>query len=73
MIARWKTLQDNLRRRMVVEPLGELPRFVAGADAAFSEDKTRVLAAAVRDCGPPVGGIGSAGGGGGQEPIDRNV
>ena len=32
---------------MRIEPLDPLPRFVAGADAAFSEDKQKVLAAAV--------------------------
>jgi len=32
---------------MRIEPLSPLPRFVAGADAAFSEDKQKVLAAAV--------------------------
>lgn len=32
---------------MIVAPLAPLPRFVAGVDAAFSSDKTTVLAAAV--------------------------
>ena len=32
---------------MRIEPLDPLPRFVAGADAAFLEDKRKVLAAAV--------------------------
>lgn len=43
----WKAEQNRLRERLVVESLGEVPRFVAGADAAFSPDKTKVLAAAV--------------------------
>jgi deoxyribonuclease V len=43
----WKVEQEELGRRRVEEPLGEVPRFVAGVDAAFSPDKTRVLAAAV--------------------------
>ena len=33
--------------RTIVRPLAPLPRYIAGADAAFSPDKTRVLAAAV--------------------------
>jgi deoxyribonuclease V len=32
---------------LIIAPLDPLPRFVAGADAAFSEDKKKVLAAAV--------------------------
>jgi deoxyribonuclease V len=43
----WKAQQAQLRRRMVVEPLAPLPRYVAGADAAFSGDKSTVFAAAV--------------------------
>src|SRR5690606_10448334 len=36
------------RRAMArFEPLAELPRFVAGADAAFSKDKATIFAAAV--------------------------
>lgn len=47
LIAQWKAEQIEMRRRLVVEPLRPLPRFVAGADAAYSEDKKTVLAAAV--------------------------
>jgi deoxyribonuclease V len=47
LIAQWKATQAELRQRMIVRPLTPLPRFVAGADAAFSEDKKRVYAAAV--------------------------
>src|SRR4051812_49840905 len=36
-----------MRSGLVVRPLEPLPRFVAGADAAYSADKTTVLAAAV--------------------------
>jgi len=47
MVAGWKRAQLDMRRRMVVAPLRPLPRFVAGADVAFSTDKQTVLAAAV--------------------------
>jgi deoxyribonuclease V len=47
LVQSWKAKQHELRRRMIVEPLDPLPRFVAGADAAFSEDKATVFAAAV--------------------------
>ncbi len=43
----WKVTQRELRERLFVVPLSPLPRFVAGADAAFSSDKTTVFAAAV--------------------------
>jgi deoxyribonuclease V len=47
MVNGWKQAQLAMRRRMVVAPLLPLPRFVAGADVAFSSDKRTVLAAAV--------------------------
>src|SRR5688572_21825544 len=47
LIEQWKAIQSDLRQRMVVAPLRPLPRFVAGADAAFSSDKTRVFAVAL--------------------------
>jgi deoxyribonuclease V len=47
LIAQWKATQAELRARMVVAPLRPLPRYVAGADAAFSGDKASVYAAAV--------------------------
>jgi deoxyribonuclease V len=47
LVEQWKRQQESLRRRMIVVPLKRLPRLVAGADAAFSADKTRVFAAAV--------------------------
>jgi len=51
IIASWKKTQLELRKKMMIAPLDPLPRFVAGADAAFSEDKQKVLAAAVvYDC-----------------------
>lgn len=47
LLARWRATQQALRSRMIVAPLQPLPRFVAGADAAFSADKRTVFAAAV--------------------------
>src|SRR5436190_5509054 len=47
LIQEWKAEQIEMRRRLIVQPLNPLPRFVAGADAAYSEDKKIVLAAAV--------------------------
>jgi deoxyribonuclease V len=47
LIQEWKAEQVEMRRRLVVRPLEPLPRFVAGADVAFSPDKKTVLAAAV--------------------------
>jgi len=47
LIESWKAKQLELRARMIVAPLSPLPLFVAGADAAFSEDKSTVFAAAV--------------------------
>jgi deoxyribonuclease V len=47
LIQRWKAEQTQMRRRLVVRRLEPLPRFVAGADVAFSADKSAVLAAAV--------------------------
>ena len=47
LVKRWKATQARLRDRMVVEPLEPLPRFVAGADCAFSADKKTIYATAV--------------------------
>ena len=47
LIEQWKARQNELRARLVVAPLAPLPRFVAGADGAFTSDKRFVLAAAV--------------------------
>src|SRR5688500_4706464 len=47
LLESWKARQSELRERMAVAPLRPLPRFVAGADAAFSSDKSTVFAAAV--------------------------
>lgn len=47
LVEGWKASQRDLRQRLLVRPLAPLPRFVAGADAAFSNDRSTVLAAAV--------------------------
>ncbi len=47
MIQQWKATQTRLRDQVRIEPLEPVPRFVAGADVAFSPDKQTVLAAAV--------------------------
>lgn len=47
LIGRWKATQAAMRQKLIVAPLDPLPRFVAGADAAFSPDKSKVYAAAV--------------------------
>ena len=47
LVAEWKETQTRLRGRMMVAPLEPLPRFVAGADCAFSADKQNIFAAAV--------------------------
>lgn len=47
LIVQWKAKQAELRARIEVRPLDPLPRFVAGADAAFSSDKKSIFAAAL--------------------------
>lgn len=47
LIVEWKQAQMEMRQRLMVEPLRELPRYVAGADVAFSPDKKTVLAVAL--------------------------
>jgi deoxyribonuclease V len=47
LVAAWKATQARLRERMIVAPLEPQPRFVAGADCAFSADKKTIFAAAV--------------------------
>lgn len=46
-IQSWKQQQSSLREKMRIEPLAELPRFIAGADCAFSKIHQRVYASAV--------------------------
>ncbi len=47
LVQKWKATQSRLRKGMIVAPLEPLPRFVAGADCAFSADKQNIFAAAV--------------------------
>ena len=47
LIEKWKAEQNEMRRRLIVRPLEPLPRFVAGADIAYTADKKTALAAAV--------------------------
>jgi deoxyribonuclease V len=47
IVEKWKQTQRELHAKLIVAPLEPLPRFVAGADAAFSSDKRTVFAAAV--------------------------
>ena len=47
LMRQWRATQDQLRTRAVVRPLSPLPRFVAGVDGAFSDDKKTIYAAAV--------------------------
>jgi deoxyribonuclease V len=51
LVEEWKVTQIRLRERMIITPLEPPPRFVAGADCAFSKDKQTIFAAAVvYDC-----------------------
>jgi deoxyribonuclease V len=47
LVAEWKATQRRSRERMIMAPLHPLPRFVAGADCAFSGGKQTIYAAAV--------------------------
>ena len=48
LVEQWKARQRELRQKLIIAPLPEpLPRFVAGGDGAFSDDKLTVFAAAV--------------------------
>lgn len=47
LVGEWKATQKRLRKRVVIAPLPPLPRFVTGADCAFSADKQTIFAAAV--------------------------
>jgi len=47
LVEKWKAEQLRLREQMIVAPLEPLPRFVAGADCAFSADKQTIFAVAV--------------------------
>jgi deoxyribonuclease V len=47
LVAEWKATQEQLRQKLIIAPLDPLPRFVVGADCAFSADKQTIFAAAV--------------------------
>ncbi len=47
LVEEWKATQERLRKQMIVAPLNPLPRFVAGADCAFADNKQTIFAAAV--------------------------
>lgn len=47
LVLDWKRQQLEMRGRIVVQPLEPLPRYVAGVDGAFSDDKQTIFAAAV--------------------------
>jgi len=47
LVQEWKATQRRSRGRMIAAPLDPLPRFVAGADCAFSADQRTIFAAAV--------------------------
>src|SRR4051794_21183317 len=46
-VAEWKATQSAPRAKLIVSPLRPLPRFVAGADMAYSSDKATAYAVAV--------------------------
>lgn len=47
LVESWKAAQAEMRSRLILAPLDPLPRFVAGADAAFSADKRTIFAVAL--------------------------
>jgi deoxyribonuclease V len=48
LIEEWKAIQRKMRERMIVTPLPHpLPRFIAGADCAFSPDRESIFAIAL--------------------------
>lgn len=44
LLKQWKAAQVELASRMIVQPLKALPRYVCGADAAFSKDDVFAVA-----------------------------
>ncbi len=46
LIVKWKAAQEAMREKIIVAPLA-IPRFIAGADIAFSNNKTRAIAVAL--------------------------
>ncbi len=47
LIEEWKAEQNRRRELVRIEALSPLPRFIAGADGAFSRDKTRIFVVAL--------------------------
>lgn len=47
LIDQWKARQQELRAGLIVAPLPEVPRYIAGADACFDDDNDRVIACAL--------------------------
>lgn len=47
LIEQWKATQAELRQKLIVSPLPDTPRFVAGADAAFADAVGKVVACAL--------------------------
>lgn len=48
-VKQWRENQGDIRKRWIEAPLGEIPRFVAGADCAFVGKETIFAAAVVYD------------------------
>src|SRR5262249_45536209 len=46
LIAQWKAAQEKMREKIIVAPL-PVPRFIAGADICFTEDKSRAICVAL--------------------------
>lgn len=46
-VAQWKQAQETLREKLIIAPLDPLPRYVAGVDCAFGEDRKTIYCAAV--------------------------
>jgi deoxyribonuclease V len=47
LITQWTAAQKELRHKLIVSPMREVPRFVAGADAAFADEVGKVVACAL--------------------------
>jgi deoxyribonuclease V len=47
LVEEWKVTQARLSQKIIVVPLEPLPRFVAGADCAFSADEQTIFATAL--------------------------
>jgi len=47
LLASWKATQEALRKKIVIQPIKNLPRYIAGGDAAFSEAAALVFGVAL--------------------------